>query len=62
MAPRIQRQMRLEDEQIDQPEADLLTSLRSRSIREQFQRSFEDIRAGRTMPLAQFLRRLKQHV
>lgn len=61
MAPGIQRRASLEEEQVDEAEVDLRASLSSRSIREQFRRSFEDIRAGRTVPLAQFLRRLKQH-
>lgn len=60
MAPGIQTHASLEDDQLDQEETELRASLQSRSVREQFRQSFEDLRAGRTTPLEVFLRQLKR--
>lgn len=44
----------------DEEEMEIGRSLRSREVREQFERSFEDLRAGRTTPLAKYLRNLDE--
>jgi prevent-host-death family protein len=44
----------------DEEEMEIGRSLRSPEVREQFRRSFEDLRAGRTVPLSSYLREVDE--